>query len=108
MLLTFFPCAREQHRILLVHEHALSIHSVLLEHADIPLQILQVLELPKPIIVSIFELTDILDLARSYLPKTVQLAVPEFSLQHPRINLDVQDSLPNSLTILPHTFVDVA
>jgi len=39
VLLTFLPSAREKQSVPLIHQDALSVHFVLLEHSDVPLEL---------------------------------------------------------------------
>jgi len=64
VLFALFPEPREKEGVPLIHEHALSIHFVLLEHADVALHELVVFELAKPVVLAVPKLAYVLQRAR--------------------------------------------
>ena len=91
----------------MVHQNALPIHLVLLEHSHVALHEFVVLKLAKSIVLTVSELTDVLDSAGSELTKSMELTVPKLTLENALLTGEVKNALPRGFSIFPLAFVSV-
>ena len=100
-----FPESFKKQGILLIHQETLTMSLVFLEHADVSRALLGILQPSHAVVVSLFELTNVLCDFAGHLAKALRFHVPKLSSIHCDSVPVVVDSLAVGFAVLPHAIV---